>query len=355
MRDLHNTTNSVPVRSTRYLGSFPRLRTTSWVVIGQDGGQSIDLGGRTLFVFSDTLLAPLNEVHQEHAHAPFATPLGDRGIFLANCAALSDNRESLSQAVTEMRYYVDEAGFPCEILKPTPEEREQEIRFWPEHGIYIDGKVYLYYLGIQTTDHDSIWSFCNLGAGLAILDPETGACDRVRREGDWRLWQTDSDDFHFGVQTLAVDEHVYVFGSRQYGFGARAIVSRVAVNRMTDPTAYEYLRLPEREWQPDIEGAGDLGDSSSEYSISYNPYLDGYVMFYVDGSKKTLKVRTADNLLGPYSSPREIGRVPCKSASELVYLAFEHSKFRMHDGEKVYVSYCQPHFTPNALLEIKFR
>jgi hypothetical protein len=356
MKDLHNTTDHpVSIRSARYLGSFPRLRTASWVVIGQDGGQSIDLGEQTLFVFSDTLLAPFNEVHGEYAHAPFATPFGDRGIFLANCAGLANSRESLSQTVTGMHYYVDEMGFPCEILKPTPEEREQKIRFWPEHGIYIDGQVYLYYLGIQTTDHDSIWGFCNVGVGLATLDLQTGECDRIYHEGDWCLWQINSDDFHFGVQVLTVNEHVYVFGSRQDGFGAQAVVGRVEASRITDPAAYEYLHLPKREWQPDLEGTGGLAYSGSEYSISYNPYLGKYVMFYVEGSKKTVKMRTADDLVGPYSSPKRVGKVPCESTSELAYLAFEHPEFRMNDGEKVYISYCQPRFTPNALLEVRFR
>jgi hypothetical protein len=38
-----------------------------------------------------------------------------------------------------------------------------------------------------------------------------------------------------------------------------------------------------------------------------------------------------------------------------VYLAFEHSGFTADGGKTVFVSYCQPHFTNNSLLALKFR
>jgi hypothetical protein len=66
-------------------------------------------------------------------------------------------------------------------------------------------------------------------------------------------------------------------------------------------------------------------------------------------------MRTADAMWGPYSDPAPIVAVPHGASSEMVYLAFEHSEFTRDDGETVFLSYCQPHFTNNSLLALKFR
>jgi hypothetical protein len=78
-------------------------------------------------------------------------------------------------------------------------------------------------------------------------------------------------------------------------------------------------------------------------------------MVYVDSYDKVLYLRTADGLWGPYSAPQKVARVPHEPSSELIYLGFEHPKFRADDGAKIYISYCQPHFYPNAVVQLRFR
>jgi hypothetical protein len=343
------------IRSAQYLGKFPRLQTTAWFLIGQDGGQSIDLGEQTLFVFSDTLIAALHADDQKrHSHNSFQTPLGKQGIFLANSAGLSSGGD-LRQAIEKLEFYTDAEGFPREILEPTQEELDQDIRFWPEHGIYLDGKIYLYYLGIQAVDRTNMWGFRNLGAGLAVLDPKDGACHRIRNAGEWRLWQALPEDIHFGVQVLRQGDNIYVFGSLCKDYRADAILARVKVDHITDPGSYEYLSSPQGDWIPELERAWRICQGSSEYSVSFNPYLGQYLMVYVDGYHKTLQFRTAEALTGPYSPAQVIGRVPHEPPNELIYLGFEHSKFRSNDGEKIFISYCQSCFIPNAFVEVRFR
>jgi Domain of unknown function (DUF4185) len=349
----HN--EKVALRSAYYLGKYPRMQTASWFLIGQDGGQSIDLGEETLFVFSDTLLAALRPNEQKkHVRTPFQAPLGKQGVFLANCAGLSSGKD-LREAIKKLEFFTDDEGFPREILEPTEEEWEQSIRFWPEHGIFLDGKVYLYYLGIQAIDKSDMWGFRNLGAGLAILDLKKGECHRVRQAGNWRLWQALPDDIHFGVQTYQQGEYIYVFGSICKDFKADVILARVKADCITRPEAYEYLSSPHGEWIPDLKKAWRICDGGSEFSVSFNPFLGRYLMVYVNGYHKTLQFRTAETLAGPYSPAQVIGRVPYEPSNELIYLGFEHSKFRTNDGEKVYVSYCQSCFIPNAFVEVRFR
>src|SRR5262249_38463560 len=131
----HHTSRAaaIPLRSARHLGTFPRVRTDAWVMIGQDGGQSIELGDDTLFVFSDTLIAPLRNSHLgRYATRAVPTQPNRQGIFLANSAGVA-SPTNLRHALAELRYYTDDNGLPREIVRPTKAEREAGIRFWPEH------------------------------------------------------------------------------------------------------------------------------------------------------------------------------------------------------------------------------
>ena len=65
-------------------------------------------------------------------------------------------------------------------------------------------------------------------------------------------------------------------------------------------------------------------------------------------------LRLSDDLAGPYSPPEVVGRLPHLRSSELVYMGFEHPKFATDGGRRVFVSYCQPSFTLNTLLELCF-
>jgi len=327
-------------------------------MIGQDGGQSIDLGDRTLFVFSDTLLAaPGAALGRGATHPPFRLTTDEPCVFLANCAATStggDLRESLGA----MHYYQDEDGFPVEILTATAEERAADLRFWPEHGVLVDGRVYLYYLGVKTVDPTTPWGFRNVGVGVAVLDPESGACHRVSHNGDWCLWRLAADDFHLGVQAVREGGLVYVFGSVRHGHEVHALVGRAPADRLGDPSAYTYWRAERAEtegWTSALELAGSLGPCGSDYSVSRNSYLGGYLMTYINSFTKQMTVRLGRQITGPYSSPQAVGRVPHRSTSELVYLGFEHPQFAAEAGRRVYLSYCQPNFTPSSLMELCFR
>ncbi len=353
---------AVAVRSVRQLGAYPNHRTDSWLMVGQDGGQSIAIGEKTLFVFSDTLMAARRALQGRAAPSPIPTSqVTGQGIFLANCAALAPtDAPTMRAALAGLRYYQDAEEIPREILSPSDDERAAGLRFWPEHGIFLDGKVYLYYLGIETLDHSSVWAFRNRGAGLAVLDPETGVAEIVRRDDDWNLWPAagDADDVHFGVQVVKEGAYVYVFGSvRRQVYTTTARLARVAAASIANPDAYEFFGGEGGApcWTAERTAARDLGVCSDEYSVSYNPYLGRYVMVYTYAYHKTLWLRTASMLEGPYGAPLAVGVLPSRASSELAYLAWEHPTFCENDGETIYISYSQPHFTPNGLLALRFR
>jgi hypothetical protein len=322
---------------------------------GQDGGQSIDLGASSLFVFSDTLLTVRpRSAGPDAGFVSLAVTSGKPCLFLANCAAVSDGKD-IDSGLDQMRYLSGADGFPIEILVPSAKERAANLRFWPGHGLLINSTVYLYYVGVEIMDPADAWAFRPLGSGLAAFDPATGRVERIHREGDWCLWPSRSDDLHFGVQVIRRGEEVYVFGSQRNGLDHHGIVGRVPADRISDPKAYVFLPAVGADWVREEKDARSLGPCASDYSVAYNRHLGAYLMCYVDGLTKQLMIRVADDLCGPYSVPQAVGRLPHHPSSELIFLGFQHPQFARDGDQRLYVTYCQPSFAMPSVVELRLR
>ena len=327
------------LRSVRFMGSAPLPLTERWRLLGQDGGQSIALPDSLLFVFSDTLFALSGD------------PRARRGLFLANCAALTPGHE-LCRDLGALRYFTDEDGLPRELLVPSAEEHRRSLRFWPLHGVYLEGQVFLYYLGVRAVD-PSTWGFRNVGFGLARLDPHGGSCQRLTGGLDWRWWPELGSDVLFGTQILRQEPYLYLFGSQRQGLSSRALLLRVTPDGITDPRAYQALSDPKGpRWTRHLDQAADLGPSATTFSVTWNPYLGRYLMLYIEEYEKQLTVRFSRFPWGPYSPPESITSVPHDPSSELVYMGFEHPELRRDKGRRIYLSYSQPRFLPNSLLTL---
>jgi hypothetical protein len=255
-------------------------------------------------------------------------------------------------------YFLDDQRAPREILPSSADERREGIRFWPQHGLLVNGSVYLFYMGVRAVT-GSTWGFVNEGTGLAVLDPVTGECRRqYRRERpgghrDWIFWPPRTDDLHFGVQVLKEGELAYVFASRRRGFQVTAQLARVEACRLSQPSAYRYLAAlaaSAPRWEEQPSESCDLGPCGSQFSVSYNGHLRQYLMTYVDILDGGLYLRAADVPWGPYSAPRRVARVPRQREA---YLGFEHASFASEEGRQILISYCEPRFSQSSLVALR--
>ena len=341
------------IRSACYLGRFPTRGGPGWTLVGQDGGQSIPLDEGRLFVFADTLLIAARPVAGS-APPPARRPPGRGHLgILANNAARAQSPD-LQQALADLDYFSDDCSVPREILPSSADERSEGIRFWPHHGLLVNGVVYLFYLGIRVVT-GSTWGFVNEGTGLAMLDPATGECRRLDRHSTWIFWPPRTDDLHFGVQVLREGEVAYVFASRRRQKQltddplVTAQLARVEVCRLSEPSAYHYLASTEPRWTRQQPASCDLGPCGSQFSVSFNRHLRQYLMTYVDILDGALYLRVADAPWGPYSEPRRVAHVPHQ---EEAYLGFEHASFAGEDGRRILISYCEPRFSQNSLVAV---
>ena len=336
-------TPSATIRSIRSHGYAPAGRGRQWQLMGQDGGQSVPLkDGRSLFLFSDTLLAPLSY-----------PDVRNRGRFLANSAALSERgADSLMAAMAELNYFSDSKDEPHEILTGDSVESALAVRFWPEHGIQRGEEVVFFYLGIQQAAAGT-WGFIEVGSGIARLDLRTGTCSRWMREGDWRPWPALPVDTHCGVQLMENDGWLLVFCSRPAGLEYEAFLARVPMDAIDQPEQYCFY-AGEAGWTRMMTAAKPLTQCSSEFSVAYNEHLGCYVMTYVEGHTKQLCLRTAPQPWGPYSDALRAGVVPHREEAKIVSLGFQHPQFDREGGRTIYISYSQPHFSQNAIIELTF-
>ncbi|UWZ85515.1 DUF4185 domain-containing protein [Occallatibacter riparius] len=332
------------IRSVRSLGYAATGRGNDWRLIGQDGGQSIALNdGRSLFLFSDTLLAPLSPTGAE-----------SKGFFLSNCAAFSPASSApLRNAMASLSYIVDDWNKPRELLCGSNAEQALSVRFWPEHGIQVENEVIFFYLGIQQAERGT-WGFVETGNGLAKLDLRTGVCSRWSRDGDWRPWPQLPVDCHCGVQLLSKDGYVFVFSTRPAGLEYEAFLARVTPEAIEEPESYSFF-TGERGWSAVMTSAAPIARCGSEFSVAYNEYLGCFVMTYIEPHAKQLCLRTAPEPWGPYSDAIRAGIVPHHPEATLVSLGFQHPQFDVDGGRTIYISYSQPHFAQNAMIELCFR
>ncbi len=336
------------IRSVCHLGRFPTGSGPGWSLVGQDGGQSIPLDEGRLFVFSDTLLTAARPVPGS-APPPARRPPGHGHLgILANTAARAQSPD-LQQALAGLDYYLDGGSAPREILPSSTDERREGIRFWPQHGLLVNGSVVLYYMGVRAVS-GSTWGFVNEGTGLAVLDPATGECRRLVRRGDWIVWPPGPHDLHFGVQVLREGELAYVFASRRHGLQVTAQLARVEVCRMSQPRAYSYLASTAPRWTRRLPESCDLGPCGSQFSVSFNGHLQQYLMTYVDILDGGLCLRAADVPWGPYGEPRRVARVPRQKEA---YLGFEHASFAGEAGRQILISYSEPHFNQSSLVAVR--
>ncbi|MEM9556441.1 MAG: DUF4185 domain-containing protein [Acidobacteriota bacterium] len=370
------------IRAVVEHGPAPRTRGDTadgggWMLVGQDGGQSIPLAdGRHLVVFADTLLAetPLatggavsNGIRVEQLRS-------GGGRFLGNCAALSPatapETSNWAETLGALEYFRDADGWPRPVLEPTPAEEALGVRLWPQHGLSLDpSRVLLAYLAIQHLGADT-WGFGEIGSGLAVVDLATGTGERLRFRDDapdepghdeWCTWPSIDDGLHAGVCFLRVDRVVYVYATHRTGFTWHALVARVDADRVADPLAYRYFAgatssaiESDARWSPERGEAVPLCPCGGELTASWNAHLGAFLLTTIDSHRSALVLRTAPAPWGPWSDPSEVRGLHRAPRNELVGLAFEHASMARDGGRRIEVSYCQPRFEQNRLLTITF-
>jgi hypothetical protein len=309
-------------------------------VSGTDAGYSLPMGKQTLWLFGDVFLLD--------PKAPAKPFLGS----LSNCALLVPAGRGAAPLHT-YRFLTDPAtGLARQVLPSAPGEGK-EVRYWPFGGWYSERerRVYLYYARVRTTGQGPL-DFRTEGYGLAVADtsvPEKLEFRTLPGAGGRPFWWTTGPgESIFGSAVIHTsrngDGYLYVAGLQSRDGRRVGKLARVPTDKIADPAAYTYYAggTDEPAWSPDVRKAADvagLADFPTELSVSYNPYLRGYLAVHSVGLSGRVRLSLAEVPWGPYRSVGEIATPRRTLSKGFCYAGKEHPELAQEGGRVIYVTY----------------
>jgi Domain of unknown function (DUF4185) len=269
-------------------------RSSGWT--GGDGAFSTALGPkRFLWLFGDTFIGKV----MDHRHVD--------AVLVHNTLAIQvgKNPESASIAF----YYGHSAqGKPVAFVRPC----DGVGWFWPYQAVRTNEGLSLFLIQIEGTDASNPFGFKPVATWLG----------QVGNPGDppdhWKIRQRkipwSNQHRLFGSSILIEGKDCYIFGTvDEISRGVLrkpVILARVPAEDLADFSRWRFYSA--EGWVADAERAGRLcEDVANEFSVSFQPALNRYLMLYTQSSfSDTIVFRLAPEPYGPWGEPIPIYRCP---------------------------------------------
>lgn len=287
-----------PKIQTEVLPQFemPFAQTSGWT--GADGDYSVALSDDLiLWLYSDTWIGKVRQ--NRHVNSTIVN----------NSVALQYG-ENLSTAKIKFYWGAKQNGKPTALIKPT----DGRGRFWIYDGVLTQKGLYLFLMQIENSPNNN---FQHTATWLGhIANP-------FDKPSKWRITQqkipfgsfSSQGDTLFGSAILKDKKFIYIYGTTEDvekdGFHRKyMILARVSESDFADFDKWRFYT--NGQWQKDFMKASRLsGDLANEYSVSFQPFLNKYVLIYTEnGISKNIVMRTASTPFGEWSSPQTIFQCP---------------------------------------------
>ena len=275
---------------------------------GRDGGYSALLWRASVWTFGDTVLEVEDVDGEKWHHNSWAR---------TNDLDASDGPQELSSPR-------DEAGAPAYLIPPTADEREfNELHRGDDCDIEPCHARYAVWPGQPVFDPDrdralvpfeliygepGAWNFHGVGAGWAVWHapdelPQRPIVDEGQ-EHPTVSFLPEQPAPTLGPQI--VGDALFAFACPQEGFSRRCHLGRVAIEELHDPTAWRYW--DGGRWNEEQDEAAALFDGAPIMSVSFNAYLEAWMVVCAAPFDDRVVMRTAQELTGPGRNRR-----PCTS------------------------------------------
>ncbi len=338
------------------LGIFGASRKKS--VIGQDGCTPIRLGNIMMWTFGDTIIGSWKG--NLTVNSTFEDTAVMKGM-LSNSIAFTSLPDDSSILNLEFVFY-KENGVVAQFIKPFPGENPAVWRFWAIDGIQINRTVYIYYIIVL------------IDKNIAKKDP-VGLPIRVMGVGiaEWNqpaAWKpgdpvafrrTEKIFFEgepvFGDAVVRRGEFLYIIGHGPASNNrVPAFVTRVRVSSIKKRSGYEFLTA-DGHWTRKLKEASPIiDDVMGEPSLSYNEFMNAYIILYcsLDGKIKAVTFDSFDQIINKktaviYMPPS----LPVLSSRPDLY--YYSGKEILSTGKALYAIYINPAIYQPILLKIPYR
>jgi hypothetical protein len=300
---------------------------------GRDGGGSGQAWGRHVWVYGDTVLNDVDE----------------NGIdWHNNSFSITDDTDA-SDGVGPFVEPGDSVGQPLELIPPTEDELAFNLAHWgsedcqvepcgarwavwPREPFWDDArKRALVTYGLIYAEPGD-YNFEGVGGSIAVWHDPKGRPERPILDPDAEhpdlLWDADAPSW--GATSRVEGDRFYTFGCDRKGLDRKCLLARMPLDEIHDLGAWEYRTR--NDWSSDLDDAASLFAGGNIMSLSWNDWLDAYLLVYADGGK--VKARTASELWGEWSRENVL-----YETDDDPYDVNHHAELEEDDGRVQYVTY----------------
>ena len=303
--------------------------------LGADAAFSVPLApGRTLWLFGDTFIATSDAYVRSES------------VMVSNTVAIQTGADPRIASIA-FEWRLDNDGSPAAFF---PDPELGQLRYWPGHGIRIDGGPLVIFLYRTVMTPGQGLGFANAGFAVAVINNP----DAPLATWNTRIVDAAPSTFDAVPATAVVQDGDYIIALaiRQEGAHAGALVRYSAVSlAQGDVSRAEWWAGDVRGWVPETAlGAGGpafvMDDAGSESSLHWDARTRSFIHVASYGfGASTIGLRTAAALTGPWSSPVTVYRPPESDGPRpFVYAAKAHPELSDGDAADLIVTYATNSF-----------
>jgi hypothetical protein len=344
------TGSKLKIKTVTDLG--PQLTDNTHNMIGQDGAFSISLSKETLWFFGDTLIG--ERTPGESLWYPGGKPVGPKDMSgmgrikkMINNTGLITGINSGRNGLTDYKYIIDNNGSIKPLVKLLPGENPDEVRIWCLHGIYLNDKVYLFYVKVEMIE-EGIFpvNFNVIGSGIAVGSKADWEFKRLMHGSSDLLWKEDEPKFASAVLKDDYSATLYLYGVIRQDGVQNCFLAKTPAGSIEDSSSYLYY-TGEGKWNSDVKKAVPVfSGMPNELSVSYNNYLESYLAVHSYDLSGNIVGRTAPAPWGPWSEPEILFSVKAERQIELpypvlIYAGKEHPSLSDEGGKVLYITYIE--------------
>lgn len=310
--------------------AFPRLTARSWQEadqlfrhdprwLGGDVAYSIDLtSGRVLWLFGDSFIAKQRNGSRRNS------------VMIRNSVAIETGYDP---ARAKVKFYWRTTHESPTDFSPG----EGRFWLWPSQGIRLGNHLLLFYGRLAPDNQKNSLGFKSAGWTAFLVD------NPDQQPSRWKLQKIPVPDDHgkitYGMSALKIGRFLYVFGCSEPEHDVYLIrwpLAKAAKGQLLSPQWWCASGwCAKAAMQKPI-----LRDVSSEFSVQRDPRGAGFIEINSQGfGASTVVARSATNLEGHWSEPREIYR-PAESnrPDAFVYAGKSHPELTGADVVVTYVA-----------------
>ena len=263
-------------------------RTDRLGVYGCDLGSVFQDGNRTWFLFGDTF-----------GRRP-ASKIGAGGENWRSNTMAWTTAQDPAGGITLDGWITDSQGTAKELVSSKKVDGD-EITVIPTNGVAANGALYIFYMSVRHWGAPGWWESNYSGVARSTDNGQTWTkLDRPR-------WPGSSNFVQAGIWKQDGELLIWAIPSGRPGGVALMKVPEAQIERAESYRYYVGMRDGKPVWSLTMQDAAVIVDAPvGELSAAWNPYLDRWILTYLNEHSHNLEIREAVAPWGPWGPARTL-------------------------------------------------